>query len=66
MLDNRAVVRLVFCFVETLIQMAFNRAEKARTSRLSDACVTIQTAFRRHMFEHDYKVGVAAARAYVH
>lgn len=37
-------------------QMAFNRAEKARTSRLSDACVLIQTAFRRHMFEHDYKV----------
>ncbi|CAM9373494.1 unnamed protein product [Pylaiella littoralis] len=37
-------------------QMAFNRAEKARTSRLSDACVTIQTAFRRHMCEHDYQV----------
>lgn len=36
--------------------MAFNRAEKARTNRLSHACVAVQTAFRRHMFERDYKV----------
>lgn len=37
-------------------QMAFNRAEKARTNRLSDACLLIQTAFRRHMFQHEYQV----------
>ena len=42
------------------MQMAFNRAEKARTNRLSQACLTVQTAFRRHMYEHDYQVGRAS------
>ena len=37
--------------------MAFNRAEKARTNRLSQACLLVQTTFRRHMYEHDYQVG---------
>ncbi|CAN0317422.1 unnamed protein product, partial [Ectocarpus fasciculatus] len=49
-------------------QIGFNRAEKARTLRLSDACVTIQTAFRRHMIEQDYKAmrkGTVALQAQV-
>lgn len=41
------------------LQMAFNRAEKTRTNRLSAACLIIQTAFRRYMFEHEYQVKVS-------
>lgn len=68
---NTAVVRSRVVFDVYLLgtrggciahQMAFNRAEKARTSRLSEACVIIQTAFRRHMFEQDYKVYIYAYR----
>lgn len=49
-------------------QMAFNRAEKTRTNRLSAACLIIQTAFRRYMFEHEYQVqrkGTIALQAQV-